>query len=49
MKTVYAMLGGAVQKYELFPKKTEKFEPSKYLTRYEIATAICQFLKNRED
>jgi len=38
---------GTAQKYSLFPNRSTKLEPSKIMTRDEVAVAIYQFLKNR--
>ncbi|MBI5413951.1 S-layer homology domain-containing protein [Candidatus Peregrinibacteria bacterium] len=45
----FSEYAGAAERYEIFPERTEKLEPGRYLTRYEVATGIYQFLKNREE
>lgn len=40
---------GIAQKYELFPHRTTSLRPETPLTRNEVAVAIYQFLKNRNN
>jgi hypothetical protein len=44
----FAQFAGAVQKYDLFPNRGDRFlEPARDLTRDEVAVAIYQYLLNR--
>jgi len=43
----FARYAGVAQKYDLFPNGGAQLNPSKNLTRNEVAVAIYQYLKNR--
>lgn len=43
----FAQYAGVAQKYNLFPDRTEKLEPGRYLTRSEVAIAIYNYLRNK--
>ncbi|MDP4008261.1 MAG: S-layer homology domain-containing protein [Candidatus Peregrinibacteria bacterium] len=44
----YAQYAGIASKYNLFPDRGNKLNPSKLLTRDEVAIAIYQYLNNRD-
>lgn len=43
----FASYVGVAQKYNLFPGKTRNLNPAEYMSRYQVAVAIYQFLLNR--
>lgn len=43
----YEGYAGVAAKYDLFPKRGNRLEPARELTRNEVAVAIYQYLKNR--
>ncbi len=45
----YAKYLGTAEKYDLFPNRETRILPAQSLTRDEVAVAMYQYLKNRED
>lgn len=43
----FAKYAGAADRYDLFPERGQNLEPSRQISRYDVAVAIYQYLKNR--